>query len=137
MILKLVIRFIRKFSQFNFRFRTDLIRFINRRKGQYVWFIFNCAYIARIEDGVKKTMKNTSIMMLMNLPWAALIFVIVCAAFVAIAFVPISALFIPTGVMYFYDLIILKVFNKYINMDDEEKIEKVDDDEVVMHDIKE
>ena len=103
----------------------------------YVWFIFNCAYIARIEDGVKKTMKNTSIMMLMNLPWAALIFVIVCAAFVAIAFVPISALFIPTGVMYFYDLIILKVFNKYINMDDEEKIEKVDDDEVVMHDIKE
>ncbi len=103
----------------------------------YVWFIFNCAYIARIEDGVKKTMKNTAIMMLINIQWAALIFVIVCAAFVVIAFVPISALFIPTGVMFLYDLIILKVFNKYINMNDEEKVDEVDDEEVVMHDITE
>jgi len=103
----------------------------------YVWFIFNCAYIARIEDGVKMTLKNTAIMMVMNLQWAALIFVIVCAAFVAIAFVPISALFIPTGVMYLYDLIVLKVFNKYINMDDEEKVEEVDDGEVIMHNIQE
>ncbi len=103
----------------------------------YVWFIFNCAYIARIEDGVKKTMKNTAIMMLMNLQWAALIFVIVFAAFVVIAFVPISALFIPTGVFFLYDVIILKVFNKYINMSDEEKREEVDDEEVVMHDIAE
>lgn len=103
----------------------------------YVWFIFNCAYIARIEDGVKKTMKNTAIMMILNLQWAALIFVIVFVAFVVIAFVPISALFIPTGVMFLYDLIILKVFNKYINMDDEEKVDEVDEDEVVMHDITE
>lgn len=103
----------------------------------YVWFIFNCAYIARIEDGVKKTMKNTAIMMILNLQWAALVFVIVCAAFVVIAFVPISALFIPTGVMFLYDLIILKVFNKYINMDDEEKVEEVDEEDVVMHDITE
>lgn len=103
----------------------------------YVWFVFNCAYIARIEDGVKKTMKNTAIMMIMNLQWAALIFAIVCVAFVVIVFVPISALFIPTGVMVLYDLIILKVFNKYINMGDEEKKEEVDDSEVVMHDITE
>ena len=103
----------------------------------YVWFIFNCAYIARIEDGVKKTMKNTVIMMVMNLQWAALIFVIACAAFVIIAFVPISALFIPTGVMFLYDLIVLKVFNKYINMSDEEKVDEVDEDEVVMHDSEE
>lgn len=101
----------------------------------YVWFIFNCAYTARIEDGVKKTMKNTAIMMILNLQWAALVFVIAFAAFVVIAFVPISALFIPTGVMFLYDLIILKVFNKYINMDDEEKVEEVDEEDVVMHDI--
>ena len=103
----------------------------------YVWFIFNCAYIARIEDGVKKTMKNTVIMMVMNLQWAALIFVIACAAFVIIAFVPIAALFIPTGVMFLYDLIVMKVFNKYINMSDEEKVDEVDEDEVVMHDSEE
>lgn len=100
----------------------------------YVWFIFNCAYIARIEDGIKKTMKNTAIMMIMNLQWAALIFVILCASFVVIAFVPISVLFVPTGVMFLYDLIILKVFNKYINMADEEKVVEVDESEVVMHD---
>ena len=103
----------------------------------YVWFIFNCAYIARIEDGVKKTMKNTGIMMLMNLQWVALIFVIVCAALAVIAFVPISVLFVPTGVFVVYDMIILKVFNKYINMADEEKVEEVDDADVVMHDIAE
>jgi len=103
----------------------------------YVWFIFNCAYIARIEDGVKKTMKNTAIMMVMNLQWAALVFLIVCAALVVIAFVPISVLFIPTGVMFLYDLIVMKVFNKYINMSDEEKVDEVDEDEVVMHDIAE
>lgn len=103
----------------------------------YVWFIFNCAYIARIEDGVKKTMKNTAIMMIMNLQWAALIFVILCAAIAVIAFVPISVLFVPTGVFVLYDMIVLKVFNKYINMDDEDKIEEVDEAEVVMHDIAE
>ena len=103
----------------------------------YVWFIFNCAYTARIEDGVKKTMKNTAIMMILNLQWAALVFVIAFAAFVVIAFVPISALFIPTGVMFLYDLIILKVFNKYVNMTDEEKVEEVDEEDVVMHDIAE
>ena len=103
----------------------------------YVWFIFNCAYIARIEDGVKKTMKNTGIMLMMNLPWAALVFVIVCAAFVAIAFFPISVLFVPTGVFVLYDMIILKVFNKYINMADEEKVDEVDDAEVIMRDMKE
>ena len=103
----------------------------------YVWFIFNCAYIARIEDGVKKTMKNTAIMMIMNLQWAALILVIVVAAFAIIALVPISVLFVPTGVFFLYDLIILKVFNKYINMDDEDKVDEVDEDEVVMHDIAE
>lgn len=103
----------------------------------YAWFIFNCAYIARIEDGVKKTMKNTVLMMVMNLQWAGLMFVTAFAAFAVIAFVPVSALFVPTGVMIIYDVIILKVFNKYINMDDEEKVEEVDDDEVVMHDIAE
>ena len=103
----------------------------------YAWFIFNCAYIARIEDGVKKTMKNTVLMMIMNLQWAGLMFVTAFAAFAVIAFVPVSALFVPTGVMIIYDVIILKVFNKYINMDDEEKVEEVDDDEVVMHDIAE
>ena len=103
----------------------------------YVWFIFNCAYIARIEDGVKKTMKNTLIMMIMNLQWAALIFVILCAGCAAVVFVPISILFIPSGVFFLYDVIILKVFNKYINMGDEEKKEEVDESEVVMHDIAE
>ena len=103
----------------------------------YAWFIFNCAYIARIEDGVKKTLKNTALMMIMNLQWAGLMFVTAFAAFAVIAFVPVSALFVPTGVMFIYDLIILKVFNKYINMDDEEKVEEVDGDEVVMHDIAE
>ncbi len=103
----------------------------------YVWFIFNCAYTARIEDGVKKTMKNTAIMMGLNLQWAALIFVIAFAAFVIIAYVPISALYVPTGVFVLYDIIILKVFNKYINMADEDKVDEVDEDEVVMRDIAE
>lgn len=105
--------------------------------AMYVWFIFNCAYIARIEDGVKKTMKNTALMMFVNLQWAALIFVIICVAFVVIAFVPISVLFIPTCVFVLYDMIILKVFNKYINMEDEEKLDEVDEEVVVMHDIAE
>jgi len=44
-------------------------------------------------------------------------------------------LFVPTGMFFLYDLVILKVFNKYINMADEEKVEEVDEAEVVMHDI--
>lgn len=103
--------------------------------AMYAWFIFTSAYVARIEDGVKKTLKNTALMMIMNLQWAGLMFITAFAAFAVIAFVPISALFVPTGVMFIYDVIILKVFNKYINMDDEEKVEEVDSDEVVMHDI--
>ena len=63
---------------------------------------------------LKKTLKNIALMMIMNLQWAGLMFITAFAAFAVIAFVPISALFVPTGVMFIYDVIILKVFNKYI-----------------------
>ena len=90
----------------------------------YVWVIYSCAYVARIEDNVKVTMKNAAFMAIMNLPWAVVIIALFIAAVVVVSVSPIMVVVLPTGVFILYDMILMRVFNKYINMADEDRIEE-------------
>lgn len=89
----------------------------------YVWIIYTCAYAARIEDTVKTIMKNAAFMAVMNLPWAIVMIALFIAAVVLVSVSPICVFILPTGVFLLYDMILMKVFNKYVNMEDEDKIE--------------
>ena len=97
----------------------------------YVWIIYTCVYAARIEDGVKVTMKNAAFMAIMNLPWSVVIIALFIAAVILVSVSPICALILPTGVFVLYDLILMRVFNKYINMADEDKVEYNSDVSIV------
>ena len=97
----------------------------------YVWIIYTCVYAARIEDSVKVTMKNAAFMAIMNLPWSVVIIALFIAAVILVSVSPICALILPTGVFVLYDMILMRVFNKYINMADEDKVEDNSDVSIV------
>lgn len=89
----------------------------------YVWVVYTCAYAARIEDTAKVIMKNTAFMAVINFPWGIVMIALFIAAVVLVSVSPICAIILPTGVFLLYDIILMKVFNKYVNMEDEDKIE--------------
>jgi len=97
----------------------------------YVWVVYTCAYAARIEDNVKTIMKNAAFMAVMNLPWALVIIALFIAAVILVSVSPICAVILPTGVFLLYDMILMRVFNKYINMADEDKVEDNTEDCIV------
>ena len=97
----------------------------------YVWVVYTCAYAARIEDNVKTIMKNAAFMVVMNLPWALVIIALFIAAVILVSVSPICAVILPTGVFLLYDMILMRVFNKYINMADEDKVEDNTEDCIV------
>ena len=90
----------------------------------YVWVIYTCAYSARIEDDMKVIMKNAAVMAILNLPWSLLMIVLAVATVMIVYISPIFAFVLPTGVFVLYDMILMRVFNKYVNMADEDKIEE-------------
>lgn len=89
----------------------------------YVWIIYTCVYIARIEDSIKVTMKNAAFLAIMSLPWTIVIVALFIGAIVLISVLPICVLILPTGVFALYDIILMRIFGKYVNMDDEDKVE--------------
>lgn len=89
----------------------------------YVWVIYTSVYTARIEDSIKITMKNSAVMAIMNLPWAFVLVAIFIGAVVLISVSPICLFILPTGVFVLYDKILMRIFSKYINMEDEDKVE--------------
>lgn len=97
----------------------------------YVWVIYTCVYTARIEDNVKVTMKNAAFMAIMNIPWALVIIALFIAAVIIVSVSPICALVLPAGVFVLYDMILMRVFNKYINMADEDNVEDNSDVSIV------
>lgn len=90
----------------------------------YVWVIYTCVYVARIEDSIKVIMKNTAFMAIMNLPWAIVIAALFIGAIVLTSVSPICAFILPTGVFVLYDIILMRIFSKYVNMEDEDKVEE-------------
>ena len=89
----------------------------------YVWVIYTCVYIARIEDNVKVTMKNSIMLALMSLPWAVLVLALFIGTVLLVILFPIGVVIVPTCLFFLYDLILMHVFGKYVRMTDEDKVE--------------
>ena len=53
-----------------------------------IWACYLFPYAARFEDGVKATMKNALLMMVIHLPWSLLILVLFAVAAIAVYFFP-------------------------------------------------
>ena len=93
-----------------------------------IWFMYVFAYMARFEDNIKTTMKNAAIMAFTNLGYSLLVLVLLAGVLFVFRYVPFFSWFVPAIAMVFINLVLEKVFRKY--MSKEELAEEQENDRV-------
>lgn len=83
-----------------------------------VWGCYLFPYIARFENKTKLAMKNAALIAIANLPWTVVIFVLLCAACLAVVALPPLIFVMPSIYMVFANLILEKIFKKYMSEED-------------------
>jgi uncharacterized membrane protein YesL len=83
-----------------------------------VWFYYTIAYQARFENSLKQDLKNAATIAFLNLPWSLLVLVIVGATVLAVMLVPIMIFLLPTVQILLYDVILERIFRKYMKPED-------------------
>jgi len=86
-----------------------------------VWAIYIFAYIARFVMTIAQIIKNCAFIALANLFWSFIICVVFIVAFMIVFFVPITVLMVPAYFMLICDLILARIFRKYMSPEDLEK----------------
>jgi uncharacterized membrane protein YesL len=83
-----------------------------------VWFYYTIAYQARFENSLKQDLKNAATIAFLNLPWSLLVLVILGATVFAVMLVPIMIFLLPTVQILLYDVILERIFRKYMKPED-------------------
>lgn len=79
-----------------------------------IWTIFSITYLAHFEDGIKTILKNTALILVGNLPWSALMLFLFLIAAVIIYIVPFCILIVPVPLFFLYDIILDRIYKKYL-----------------------
>lgn len=92
-----------------------------------MWVTYLFPYMARFEAGTKAVIKNCAIIMVANLPWSLLLLVLFAATVFAFVIFPgLGMLFAPIIYMVFANLILERVFRKYMTPEDLEAEKEID-----------
>ena len=91
-----------------------------------IWFMYVFAYMARFQDNIRTTLKNAAIMAFTNLGSSLLILVLLVGVLFVFRYVPFFSWFVPAIAMVFINLVLEKVFRKY--MSEEELAEEQEND---------
>lgn len=83
-----------------------------------MWGNYIFPYIARFENDTRAVFKNTIFIALANLPWTLLLFLIYAAACTVVFLILPVMFFMPALYMFFANLILEKVFRKYMSEED-------------------
>ncbi len=83
-----------------------------------VWNIYIVAYSARFENTKKMTMKNAAAIAVVNLGWSFLIMLLFLLGVLVIWLIPILLFLIPAVTTLLYDLILERIFRKYMSQED-------------------
>ena len=83
-----------------------------------IWFMYVFAYMARFEDNIKTTMKNAAIMAFTNLGSSLLVLVLLAGVLFVFRYVPFFSWFVPAIAMVFINLVLEKVFRKYMSKEE-------------------
>lgn len=87
----------------------------------YLWAVFHFAYLARFENDLKTSFKNSAIIMVANLGWSLIILAVtLCLLYLVYRFL-FLLLFTPGILACATQPIIEKVFRKYMSEEDIEK----------------
>ena len=79
-----------------------------------VYAIYLFAHIARFTDKLKKALRNSFIILYLNMHWSILLLIIFLISILAGFFVPFAIFFVPSLFMLFVSLILERVFKKYM-----------------------
>ena len=79
-----------------------------------VYAIYLFAHIARFTDKLKKALRNSFIMLYLNMHWSILLLIIFLISILAGFFVPFAIFFVPSLSMLLISLILERVFKKYM-----------------------
>ena len=83
-----------------------------------LWTIYIFPYIARFENTTKNILKNSAWMALRNLPWSILILMSFVFFLVVTYCVPVILLVVPAFYQMLKNLILEKIFKKYMTPED-------------------
>ena len=85
------------------------------------WACYVFPYIARFANTVKGTLQNGLFMELKHLPWSMLLVVLLVAAILLAWFIPPLIFLLPSVTALMFDLILERIFQKYMSPEDLEK----------------
>ncbi len=83
-----------------------------------LWNIYIIAYTARFENTKRVIMKNAAIIAVANLGWTLLVLLLLLAAAVIIYLIPMMIFLIPAVLCLMYDVILERIFRKYMSPED-------------------
>lgn len=83
--------------------------------------IYMFAYIARFVMPTKVVVKNCALIAIANLPWSILLYVVFVISGVLCVIFPIALVMVPAYYMMIADMILKKVFRKYMSAEDLER----------------
>lgn len=86
-----------------------------------IWSIYIFAYIARFEKPTKEIIKNCVLISIANLPWSILLYVVLAVSIVICVIYPIAAFVVPAYCVMIHDIILKKIFRKYMSEEDLEQ----------------
>ncbi len=86
-----------------------------------VWCYYTIAYQARFENTVRGNLINAGVIAFLNLPWSLLVFAIFVVTALVVAIMPVFILLMPTVQFLLYDVILERIFRKYMRPEDLER----------------
>lgn len=89
-----------------------------------MWMLYVFPYMARFALPTKALMKNALIIMLANFKWTILLLLLFVVSMVGSLFLAVLAMFVPVVYMVIANLIIERVFRKYMSEEDIEAEEE-------------
>lgn len=91
-----------------------------------MWVTYLFPYLARFENKTKAILKNSGIIMIANLPWSILLLVLFVVSVGVFVLLPGIGMFIPTIYIVFANMILERVFRKYMTPEDLEAEKEID-----------
>lgn len=94
------------------------IPFVVLEAFNLVMVIFTLTYIARFEDGAKRTLKNSFFIMMTHLVKGILLLLLLAVFVVAVVYFPPLILLAPASYMLLASYVLEKIFRKYMSKED-------------------
>lgn len=91
-----------------------------------MWVTYVFPYMARFENHTKAVMKNSAIIMIANLPWSILLLVLFVIAAGLLLLIPMFGIFAPALYVAFANLILERIFRKYMTEEDLESEKEIE-----------